>query len=192
MKVGGMAEIALSTGSGFEPAPAAPAPQIRRASERDSAAALAIYNESIRRGEIGRHIRELTMNEFAAAMLAEKDRYPTYVAAVNGVIRGWSGVRPWHQRSAYASTVELLAYVAPSHRGRGLGKALISRAIAEAVHGEFHSIVALATADHDAAVRLGSFAGFVVAGALNVAFPAPDRVREVLLYQRMLRADDGR
>jgi GNAT superfamily N-acetyltransferase len=101
--------------------------QLRRASAADGANILAIYNQSIRRGEIARHCHQLTMAEFASALLPDEDWYPTYVTAVEGVTRGWAGFRPWHERAAYAFTLELLVYVAPTHRGRGLGKALVNK-----------------------------------------------------------------
>ena len=101
-------------------------PLLRRASTDDGSDILAIYNQSIQRGEIARHTNVLSMSELAGALLPNEDRYHTYVAPVDGVVRGWAGFRPWHLRNVYPWTLELLVYVAPTHRGRGLGKALVN------------------------------------------------------------------
>jgi len=55
-------------------------PQLRRATTDDGAEILAIYNESILRGEIARHHRPLALAELAGALLPNEDRFHTYVA----------------------------------------------------------------------------------------------------------------
>ena len=167
-------------------------PQLRRASADDGADILAIYNESIERGEIARHSRSLTMTELAGALLPNEHRYHTYVVPVDGVIQGWAGFRPWHPRGAYASTLELLVYVTPMHRGRGLGKALVRHTIAAAASAEFHSIVALCQADDSVAARLLRSTGFVELGRPRAVFPGLGGLRDVMLYQRLLYEGDGR
>jgi L-amino acid N-acyltransferase YncA len=164
--------------------------QLRRASAADGADILAIYNQSIQRGEIARHCHELTMAEFASALLPDEHWYPTYVTAVEGVTRGWAGFRPWHERAAYAFTLELLVYVAPTHRGRGLGKALVKQTIAAATLACYHSIVALRVADNAVADHLLQSTGFCFAGWPKALFPGRDKIHDVTMYQRMLLGDD--
>jgi L-amino acid N-acyltransferase len=167
-------------------------PQLRRASTDDGAEILAIYNQSIQRGEIARHSRPLTMAELASALLPNEDRYHTYVVPVDGVIRGWAGFRPWHPRSGTVSTLELLVYVAPAHRGRGLGKALAKCTIVAAACAEFRAIVALCRADDAVAARLLRSTGFFSAGMPRAVSQGLDRLHDMMMYQRMLVEDDGR
>jgi L-amino acid N-acyltransferase YncA len=188
-----MAQITLPVGTGLGHAAVKYVrPQLRRASADDGAEILAIYNESILRGEIARHGRELTMAELPDTILPDDDRYQTYVALVDGVVRGWAGFRPWHQRLAYASTLELLVYVAPEHRARGLGRALVAHVLAVASRNGYRSMLTLSPADDAVAARLWQSTGFFISGALSAVFPGPERLHDVMMYQRMLVGDEAR
>lgn len=166
--------------------------QLRRAAPGDGADILAIYNQSIQRGEIARHCHELTMAELASALRPDDDRYPTYVTAADGVVRGWAGFRPWHDRAAYSFTVELLVYVAPTDRGRGLGKALVEHTIESAACAGYHSIVALCAEDDAVAGHLLRCAGFCISGWPRALFPEFERMHDVRMYQRTLLWDARR
>jgi L-amino acid N-acyltransferase YncA len=158
-------------------------PQLRRASAEDSESILAIYNESIRRGEISCHDHELTIGELPE-LLPPGDRCYGCVATIAGVIRGWAASRSWHQRAGYAPTLELLVYVAVTHRSHGLAKALVSQVIASASHAGYRSILALALADDIIATRLSRSTNFFIAGTLSGTFPGTERPQNVTLYQR--------
>ena len=161
-------------------------PELRRASANDSTDMLAIYNQSIQRGEIAFHNHEVATAELANVLLFGDDRYQTYVAVVEGVVRGWAGFRQWHQRAAYASTLELVVYVAPTHRSRGLGTALVSLVIAAAARANYRTILALSPSDDRVAARLSRSTGFFRAGALGAVFPGTEARHDIVLYQRML------
>jgi L-amino acid N-acyltransferase YncA len=164
-------------------------PQLRRALTDNGADILAIYNQSIHRANMARHSQLLTMAELAGALLPNEDRYHTYVVPVDGVIRGWAGFRPWNPSAARASTVELLVYVAPTHRGRGLGKVLAKRTIVAAAGAGYQSVVALCRANDAVAARLLRSTGFFCAGMPRAVFPALDMLQDVTMYQRMLVVD---
>ena len=165
--------------------------QLRRASTDDGPAILTIYNEAIQRGEIARHTETLSLAELAAALLPNEDRYHTYVAHLDGVVGGWAGFRPWILRDTYPWTLELLVYVSPLHRGRGLGKRLVKRTIAAAAAANYPSIVALCAADDLIATRLLRSTGFFGLGSPVAMFRGLERRRDVAIYQRMLIKDEG-
>jgi L-amino acid N-acyltransferase YncA len=167
-------------------------PQLRRASTDDGPGILTIYNEAIQRGEVARHTKTLSLAELAGALLPNADRYHTYVAALDGVIRGWAGFRPWLLQDTHPWTLELLVYVSPPHRGCGLGKALVKRTIAAAAAAEYPSIVALCAAKDAVAARLLLSSGFFGLGSPIAVFRGLERRRDVAIYQRMLIRDDGR
>jgi L-amino acid N-acyltransferase YncA len=166
-------------------------PALRQARPEDGEAILAIYNDAIRRGEIAHHSHQLTLDELASMLPPLDDRYRTYVVEDEGALRGWAAFRPWHQRAAYAATLELLVYVATSHRGRGLATALVSQTIASASRAGFRSILALALADDRVAARLSRSTGFFVAGALSEVCPEGEALRDVTLYQRLLGSNEA-
>jgi len=161
-------------------------PRLRRASTDDVPTIVAIYNGCMRRGEICRHGRELSVDELAAILPASGDRSQTFVATVRGEVQGFAAFLPWHARAAYAATLELMVYVAEPHRGFGLAKALITQIVAAATTGGYRSVIALSRADDAVAARLSTSLGFAVAGALSEVCPGSDRLHAVTLYQRML------
>jgi phosphinothricin acetyltransferase len=166
-------------------------PQLRRATPEDGEAILAIYNEAMRRGEISHHYRELALAELAGLLPPSGDRYLMFVVEDDGAVRGWAAFRPWHQRAACAATLELLVYVARSHRGRGLATALVSQAIASAARVGFRSMLALSLAHDAVATRLSRSTGFFVAGSLSEVCPKGEELRDVTLYQRLLCSNEA-
>jgi L-amino acid N-acyltransferase len=162
---------------------------VRRAAVADRVDMLTIYNSSIQRREIARHDRTLTLDELSHELPIEDDRFRAYVATIDDIVFGWAALRPWHQRVAYAATLELLVYVAPSHRRRGLGRALVSHVLDVAVRAECHSLIVLCPADDAAAVGMARATGFSRFGTLRGVLPDPGRARDVEMYQRMLQAE---
>lgn len=165
-------------------------PRLRRASVHDHEAILAIYHRAIERREIARHDRAAAVTEITAIAPSD-DRYHTYVAEEPGSVCGWSAYRPWHQRAAFGATIELLVYVAPHHRGRGLATALVSQAIAAASRVGFRTMLALSLAGDAIAARLSRSSGFFTAGVLSQVCPAEDNLCDVTLYQRLLCANEA-
>jgi L-amino acid N-acyltransferase YncA len=56
---------------------------------------------------------------------------PFLVAEDDGELLGYAYLAPYHDRSAYRYTVENSVYVAPDARGRGIGRTLLERLLAE-------------------------------------------------------------
>ena len=57
--------------------------------------------------------------------------FPYIVAELDGRVAGYAYAGPFRPRPAYRFVVEDSVYIAPDAKGRGLGRALMERLIAE-------------------------------------------------------------
>jgi phosphinothricin acetyltransferase len=103
---------------------------IRDATAADLATIVAIYNAAIP-GRLATADTEPITVESRTAWLAAHapDAYPLWVAEADDAIAGWLSFQPFYGRPAYRATAELSVYVSPSHRRRGVARALVAHAI---------------------------------------------------------------
>lgn len=105
---------------------------IRPSEDRDLPAIAAIYADAVVHGTASFELDppdEAEMARRRATLLA--GGYPYLVAEGDGGVLGYAYAGPYRPRAAYRSTVEDSIYVAPSARGLGVGRALLTRLIAE-------------------------------------------------------------
>lgn len=68
---------------------------------------------------------------------------PWFVATENGDVLGYCYLSLYRERCAYRFTLEDSVYIAPSFQGQGIGKLLLSRALAWAEDHGFRQLVAV-------------------------------------------------
>ena len=95
--------------------------------------------------------------------LHQKQDLPMYVAEENGVI-GWSSLSKYHDRVGYRFSVEDSVYIAEPHRGKGVGKALLTPLIEAARKRDLRAIIGAIDADNQASIRLHARFGFEKVG----------------------------
>ena len=120
---------------------------IRDASESDLPRIVEIYNSTVP----GRIVTADTEPVTVASRLqwfGEHDpaTRPLWVAEINNEICGWLSFSSFYGRPAYNATVEISVYVAPEHRGKGIGRTLLGKAI-----------------DHSPAIGVKTLLGFIFA-----------------------------
>ena len=114
-------------------------------------------------------------------------RLPFLVADEQGEVRGYGFLAPYSPRGAYRHTVENSVYVAPDARGRGVGRALLERLLAEGQDGGVREVIAIiAVTDDPASVALHRALGFREAGRLESVGFKHGRWHDTLLMQRSL------
>jgi len=112
---------------------------------------------------------------------------PFVVAEMHGRVGGYGYLSPYGGRSAYRYTVESSVYVAPDARGRGVGRALLERLLAEAEQAGVREVIAIiAVTDDPASVALHRGCGFGEAGRLKAVGFKHGRWYDTLLMQRSL------
>ena len=116
-----------------------------------------------------------------------------YLAAVDGrAVLGFSYVGPYRTRPAYRYTVEDSVYVAPGAHGRGVGRALLGRLIAQAQARNLRQMVAIiGDSANRASIGLHGALGFQRMGVLRSVGFKHGRWVDSVVMQRALGAGDG-
>jgi len=111
---------------------------------------------------------------------------PVFVAVESGKTVGWSSLSRYHDRKGYRFTCENSIYIAPAHRGRGIGSLLLAPLIERAEKLGMHAIIAVIDASNEASVRLHAKFGFVQVGHFKQVGYKFDRWLDVIYMERIL------
>lgn len=117
---------------------------------------------------------------------------PYLVAEAAGVILAYAYVRPFHERAAFAWTVENSIYVAAHAQRRGVGRTLLGALIAAASRIGYRQMVAVIAADAAAgSIELHRAHGFELGGRLESVGYKHGRWHDVVYWQRSLGEGDA-
>ena len=86
------------------------------------------------------------------------------VAELDGAVAGWLAVAPVSRRDCYRGVVEHSVYVDAAMRGRGVGRALLERLVADAPAHGIWTIQTSIIASNEPSLRLHESVGFRVVG----------------------------
>jgi L-amino acid N-acyltransferase YncA len=165
-----------------------PAISIRPAEPRDVAAITRIYDHAVRHGTAS---FELAPPDEAEMARRQKELFsggfPYIVAEQAAAVVGYAYAGPYRARPAYRWTVEDSIYVDPALHGRGIGRALLERLIAEAERSGFRQMLAVIGDSANAgSIELHRALGFRMVGTFdNVGFKF-GRWLDSVLMQRAL------
>src|SRR5512133_195454 len=117
---------------------------LRDAAEMDLPAIVEIHNTAIASRISTEQLEPVTVQGRREWFRAHSPaQYPIWVAELNGAIAGWLSFGEFLPRSAYRGTVEISVYVAEKFRRRGVGRKLLTKAVARAPELGMHSLVGL-------------------------------------------------
>ena len=145
------------------------APAIRPATADDAAAIQAIYAHHVLHGtatfeEVPPDLAEIARRQ---AEIASRG-LPYSVAEAGGRVLGYAYAGPYRARSAYRFTLEDSIYLAPDATGRGLGRRLLERLIADCTAVGARQLVAvIGDSGNAASIALHERLGFAHAGTLR-------------------------
>ncbi|HEX4631878.1 MAG TPA: GNAT family N-acetyltransferase [Chthoniobacterales bacterium] len=88
------------------------------------------------------------------------NEFPLWVVDVEGRIAGWLSFHEFIHRPAYRGAVEISIYVHEKSRRRGIGRALLDKAIAEAPRLKARALLGYVLGHNDASLHLFEQAGF--------------------------------
>lgn len=80
--------------------------------------------------------------------------------ASNGQLKAWIALTPFSKRWVYRGVAEISVYVSKNARGKGYGKALMKKVMAEAVDQGFWTLQSAIFAQNEASIRLHKQLGF--------------------------------
>ncbi|MFK8252847.1 GNAT family N-acetyltransferase [Ancylobacter terrae] len=181
-----------ASASSFPPVPADASVALRPARADDIPAITAIYAHAVRFGTASFEIDppdEVEMVRRMGALIA--GGYPYIAAEAAGRLIGYAYAGPYRARPAYRTTVENSVYVQPGLTGRGIGRRLLERLVAEAAEAGFRQMIAvIGDSANAASIGLHAAAGFHPVGTLeSVGFKA-GRWLDTVLMQRPLGPAD--
>jgi L-amino acid N-acyltransferase YncA len=142
---------------------------VRPAAAVDAGAISDIYAPIVRETTISFEAEPPGPGEILRRMTAGPDRLPWLVAEMARKVAGYAYAAPFRSRQAYRWSVETSVYVAAAARGRGAGRALYHRLLAELHTLGYVSAFAGIALPNDASVRLHEAAGFTHVGTFPAA-----------------------
>jgi phosphinothricin acetyltransferase len=158
---------------------------IRDALEVDLPAIVEIYNAAIR-GRISTAQLDPVSVEERLPWFREHspESHPLWVAQIDGEIAGWLSFHPFITRCAYRGTAEISVYVNEKFRRRGLGRALVEKAIEQAPRLELTALVGCIFGHNEPSLRLFERLGFLRWGFLPRIARVDDVERDLVIVGR--------
>jgi L-amino acid N-acyltransferase YncA len=160
---------------------------LRRAARADLPAITRIYNEAILTTTATFDTQRQSVRQRQRWFRQHRKNYPIIVAEFDDKVVGWASLSPWSARVAYRETAETSFYVKSEYRGRGIGRRLKSRIIAEARQLGFRSLIAQVAEGSEASLRVNKRAGFRHAGTLQEVGRKFGKLLDVHILQKMLK-----
>ena len=164
---------------------------VRPATDADLPAIAAIYDEEVRHG-ISTFATEPPGPEHWRERLASG--HPgdhLLVGELNGDVVGFAGSGSYRPRAAYARTRETSVYLAPTARGRGVGRALYDELLRVMRHDGVRLAVAVIAVPNPASQGLHGACGFRHAGTLHDVGHKLGRWIDTELWELPLSLDPG-
>lgn len=155
----------------------------RLATTADAASIASIYNEGIEDRVATFETRLRTAGDVEAWF---DGRHPIVVAEDDGVVAGFASTSTYRPRDAYAGVAEFGVYVARSHRGRGLGRALMTALAEEAAARGFWKLVSRVFVENVASRALLASVDFREVGIYQRHGKLDGAWRDVVIVERLI------
>jgi phosphinothricin acetyltransferase len=160
---------------------------IRDAVETDLPTIVNIYNASIPSRMATADLEPVTV-ESRLAWFAQHHPHqrPIWVIERDNKVIGWLSFQSFYGRPAYQATAELSIYVAPSDRGQGIGKKLLSQAIAQSPSLEINTLLGFIFAHNQPSLRLFTQYQFSQWGYLPRVAQLDGKERDLVIVGRRI------
>jgi L-amino acid N-acyltransferase YncA len=158
---------------------------IRRATLDDLPAITEIYNDAILKTLATFDTQPKSLDEQKEWFKEHGLKYPILVAEADGLITGWASLSRWSGRCAYANTAEISVYVSETHRGKGIGRHLITAIVEEGQHVGLHTVIARIADGNDVSIRLHESVGFQYVGVMREVGEKFGKLIDVYMMQKI-------
>ena len=135
--------------------------EVREAEVGDLEAILAIYNDAVVHTTATYDYEPRTSEAHRQWFETKRtQRFPVLVGIERGTVCGFASYGPFRPWAAYLHTVENSIYVAPEHRGHGVGSAILKPLLELARARGSHAMVAGIDATNTPSLKLHAKFGF--------------------------------
>jgi phosphinothricin acetyltransferase len=110
-------------------------------------------------------------------------RSPRFVATA-GVMTGWAALSPASSRSVYRGVAENSVYVGETHRGQGVGKALLAALVSASEDLGYSTLQASMFPENENSIKLHQAFGFRIIGRREQIAQLDGVWRDTLLMER--------
>lgn len=161
---------------------------LRPATAADAPALAAVYGDACLHGVGTFEEVPPGAEEMAARLTAVLGRGLPYMAAeIGGEVAGFAYAAPFRLRAAYRFTVEDSVYIHPDFKGRGVGRALLSRVLADCESLGLRQVIAvIGGSDNDGSISLHRSLGFEMQGVMTGVGFKFGRWLDIVMMQRPL------
>lgn len=163
--------------------------QIHPATLADIPAITRIYGHAVTHGTASFELEAPDEAEMTRRMTAILDGgFPYLVAEADGGLAGYAYANLFRTRPAYRFTLEDSVYIAPDLQGRGVGRALLERLIADSAARGFRQMIAVIgdSTRQQPSIRLHAACGFAHIGTLpNVGYKFGEWVDSVYMQRAL-------
>lgn len=143
---------------------------IRRATRADIPELMDIYNDAILHTTATFDTEIKNMENRVAWYEEHIGRYVIYVYEEAGHVAGYASLSRYRDRKAFDSAVEISIYIHKDHRGRGIGRSLMTEILAFASEcEEIETVISLITSENEASIHLHETFGFSYCGQIRNA-----------------------
>jgi L-amino acid N-acyltransferase YncA len=161
---------------------------IRQATPQDAAALLTIYRPYVEATTVSFEISAPTVEEFAARIAKAIAGWQWLVAEVADQAVAYAYASALRDRPAYRWSVEVSAYVHPSHQRQGIAQQLYTTLFEDLANKGFCNAYAAIALPNEASIKLHQSVGFEPVGVFKAVGRKFGRWHDVAWYQRMLRS----
>ncbi|WP_317854170.1 GNAT family N-acetyltransferase [Chakrabartyella piscis] len=127
---------------------------LRLATVADAPRILEIYTPYVTDTEITFEFEIPTISEFERRISTTLEKFPYYVAELNGVVVGYSYASLFRSRAAYGWTVESSVYLDEAYTGRGIGALLMFKLEDTLQKQGIETVIACITHPNEASIAL--------------------------------------
>jgi phosphinothricin acetyltransferase len=120
------------------------------------------------------------------AVEATDDEVPGHGGAHGEIVLGFGSLSVFRERPGYSATAENSLYVARTHRGKGVGRALLAELLVLASAHGFHSLIARIAGHNEVSIALHEAAGFELVGVEREIGRKHRQWLDVVELQRLL------
>ena len=164
-------------------------PTIRLATQEDASACLEIYRPHILHSQATFEIDVPTEEEFADRLRNTLERYPWFVAEINGVVAGYAYASAHRARAAYRWSVEESVYISPQNQRQGMGRTLLDAVVRTLALQGYRNAYAVIALPNPGSVTFHEALGFEPVGVCRSTGYKLGRWHDVGWWQKRLESN---